>query len=263
MAVEMFRGPDHIAMRTGLWLVIGRHPNATTKMNEMEFNSLRANGPCSFESQEKMLCEAFAPGARELRQGIAGPKMRRFVIAVGLILLCGPAAFAREQSMLARVTVYWAGGGGGSDHWTRQHRCATGARLRAGHCAVDPRRIPYGSKITLPDGPLLAVDTGSAVVSRKAARRSGRTAQERSALVIDRFFETKQQALSWANRNPYFMLVQVSPPDFRSLQIPPARKTPQVIPQDIGPQAIPPKSESVRSSRQDMRYGPKAYTRTP
>jgi hypothetical protein len=59
------------------------------------------------------------------------------------------------------------------------------------------------------------VDTGSAVRSRKAARRSGRTALERNALVIDRFFETKQQALGWARRNPVFMLVRVSPPDFR------------------------------------------------
>jgi 3D (Asp-Asp-Asp) domain-containing protein len=194
--------------------------------------------------------------------------MKHLFIAAGLFLLLAPGVSAREhsaggQSVLARVTVYWASGGGGSDRWTRQHRCATGTRLRAGHCAVDPRRIPYGSKVTLPDGPLVAVDTGSAVVSRKAARRSGRTALERSALVVDRFFETKQQALNWANRNPYFMLVQVSPPDFRSLQIPPAQKTLRVIPQDIRPQAVPPQPEAVRGPRQDMRYGPKAHTRTP
>jgi 3D (Asp-Asp-Asp) domain-containing protein len=165
--------------------------------------------------------------------------------------------------VLARVTVYWASGGGGSDHWSRRHICSTGARLRAGHCAVDPRRIPYGSKVTLPDGALLAVDTGSAVVSRKAARRSGRTAQERSALVIDRFFETKQQAFNWANRNPYFMLVQVSPPDFRSLQIPAKQKAPRVIPRDLRPQTIPPKPEVAGGPRQDMRYGPRAHLRTP
>lgn len=156
--------------------------------------------------------------------------MKRFLLAVGLVLLFTPAVSAVEQSMVARVTVYWASGGGGSDRWTRRHICSTGARLRAGHCAVDPRRIPYGSRVTLPDGPLLAVDTGSAVVSRKAARRSGRTAQERSALVIDRFFETKQQALSWANRNPYFMLVRVSPPDFRSWPVSRSQKAPQVLP---------------------------------
>jgi len=142
--------------------------------------------------------------------------MKRFLIAFILLLLFAPAGFAREQSILARVTVYWASGGKGSDPWTRRHICSTGARLQAGHCAVDPRRIPYGSRVTLPDGTLLAVDTGSAVRSRKAARLSGRTAVERSALVIDRFFETKQQALSWAGRNPYFMFVQISPPSLRS-----------------------------------------------
>ena len=142
--------------------------------------------------------------------------LKQFLIAVGLVLLVAPAVSAGEQSLLARVTVYWASGGGGSDRWTRRHICSTGARLRVGHCAVDPRRIPYGSKVTLPDATLLAVDTGSAVRSRKAARRSGRTALERNALVIDRFFETKQQALSWARRNPSFMHVRVSPPASRS-----------------------------------------------
>jgi 3D (Asp-Asp-Asp) domain-containing protein len=142
--------------------------------------------------------------------------MKTFLTAFIFTVLLAPTGFAAEQSMLARVTVYWASGGGGSDRWTRRHVCSTGARLRVGHCAVDPRRIPYGSKVILPDATLVAVDTGSAVVSRKAARRSGRTANERSALVIDRFFETKQQALNWARRNPYFMFVRISPPDLRS-----------------------------------------------
>jgi len=142
--------------------------------------------------------------------------MKRFLIAFVLVFLLTPAGFAREQSVLARITVYWASGGRGSDRWTRRHICSTGVRLAAGHCAVDPRRIPYGSKVILPDATLLAVDTGSAVISRKAARRSGRTALERGALVIDRFFETKKQALSWAQRNPYFMFVRVSPPEFRT-----------------------------------------------
>ena len=142
--------------------------------------------------------------------------MKTFLTAFIFTILLAPAGFAREQSVLARVTVYWASGGKGSDHWTRRHIAATGARLRAGHCAVDPRRIPYGSKVTLPDGTLIAADTGSAVRNRKAARRLGRTALERNAIVIDRFFETKQQALSWAARNPYFMFVRISPPNLRS-----------------------------------------------
>jgi 3D (Asp-Asp-Asp) domain-containing protein len=189
--------------------------------------------------------------------------MKRFVIAVGLVLLLGSTVLAREQSLLARVTVYWASGGGGSDRWSRQHICSTGARLRAGHCAVDPRRIPYGSKVTLPDGPLLAVDTGSAVVSRKAARRSGRTALERSALVIDRFFETKQQALNWANRNPYFMLVRVSPPHFRSSPIPSAQKSPHPISQNLRQQALPPTQKVVQVPRRDMRDRPRSRMQMP
>src|SRR3954465_8863952 len=107
--------------------------------------------------------------------------MKRFLIAFILLLPLASNAFAQEQSLLARVTVYWASGGKGSDRWTRRHVCSTGARLRVGHCAVDPRRIPYGSRVVFPDGTLIAVDTGSAVRSRKAARLSGRNAVERSA----------------------------------------------------------------------------------
>ena len=184
--------------------------------------------------------------------------MKRFLIAVGLILLFTPAIFAREQSILARVTVYWASGGGGSDRWTRRHICSTGARLQAGHCAVDPRRIPYGSRVTLPDGTLLAVDTGSAVVSRKAARRSGRTVLERGALVVDRFFETKQQALSWARRNPYFMFVRVSPPDFRPALFSRQQTVTQVAPPNSLLQPIPPTSQAVRVPRRTLEDRPKS-----
>jgi len=156
-----------------------------------------------------------APGV-EFESQFARTNVKKLLTAFLFLLLLTPASHAREQSFLARVTVYWASGGKGSDRWTRRHICSTGARLRAGHCAVDPRRIPYGSRIVFPDGTLIAVDTGSAVRSRKAARLSGRNSVERSAIVIDRFFETKQQALAWARRNPYFMFVRVSPPDLRS-----------------------------------------------
>jgi hypothetical protein len=148
--------------------------------------------------------------------------MKRCIAATGLALLFVPHASARprvtpeprEQSLLARITVYWASGGHGSDSYTRRHQSSTGVRLRVGHCAVDQRRIPYGSKVVLVDGVFTAVDTGGAVISRKAARRAGRTPSERNALVIDRFFETKRQALSWANAHPAFMTVQVIPPNY-------------------------------------------------
>ena len=146
--------------------------------------------------------------------------MKRCLIALGLLLLATPPAFAREQAVLARVTVYWASGGKGSDRWTRKHQTSTNVRLRAGHCAVDPRRIPYGSRVCLPDATLLAVDTGRHVVSRKAARKAGRTPLERNALVIDRFFETKRQALGWASTHPAFMTVRVLPPASRAVVSP-------------------------------------------
>ena len=144
--------------------------------------------------------------------------MKPFKLILCLLLSLSSVAFgrtapARNDSVLARITVYWASGGAGSDSDTRNHRSAIGARLRNGHCAVDPNRIPFGSRILLPTGETLAaVDTGTAVKNRKAARLSGRNAMERSALVIDRFFETKGQALAWAACHPIFMSVKVSAP---------------------------------------------------
>src|SRR5438477_13069134 len=106
---------------------------------------------------------------------------RAFLLLLGVLMLPG-AGFARDNSLLARVTVYWARAGRGGDQYTRQHKSATGQRLQQCHCAVDPRKIPYGSRVVLPDGTTLsAVDTGTAVRNRKAARRSGRTSYERNA----------------------------------------------------------------------------------
>jgi hypothetical protein len=50
-------------------------------------------------------------------------------------------------------------------------------------------------------------------VNRKAARACGRTAAERNAIVIDRFFDTKQKALAWAKANPHFTTVRILIPD--------------------------------------------------
>src|SRR4051812_35376978 len=178
--------------------------------------------------------------------------MNRIIIAIIAVLFLAPSVFAREESVLARVTVYWASGGGGSDYWTRRHVGASGARLRAGHCAVDPRKIPYGSRVTLPDGTLLAVDNGGAGRSRKAARLSGRTATERNAIVIDRFFETKQQALSWARRNPYFMFVRISPPNLRSGS---SFTQPQKVTQAVVPVVQPSTSRRSLEQRPKRRPG--------
>jgi 3D (Asp-Asp-Asp) domain-containing protein len=140
--------------------------------------------------------------------------MKRLITTIALALLIVPATFAGEPSFLARVTVYWVSGDAGPNH----HQCATGRRLQTGDCSVDTRHIPYGSKLIFPDGTTsAAVDTGPAVRNRKAARISGHTVYERNAVVIDRFFETKREALSWASRNPRFMTVRVVQPNSRTL----------------------------------------------
>src|SRR5437763_12771132 len=147
--------------------------------------------------------------------------MKRLVLLLLFGVTAGANGFTGDKSLLARVTVYWAQGGHGADQYTRQHKSATGTRLRQGHCAVDPKKIPYGSRVVLPDGTTLAaVDTGTAVRNRKAARRSGRTSYERNAVVIDKFFENKRQALAWANSNPPFVSVKVIPPNAPPLATP-------------------------------------------
>jgi hypothetical protein len=129
--------------------------------------------------------------------------MKRLVTTAGLVLIFACQLFASDRMALARVTVYWPGEGSGkSAAWN-------GARLREDHCAVDPKKIPYGSKVIFGDSECMAVDTGPDVVKRKAARSLGRSTTERNAIVVDRFFDTKQRALAWANANPHFMIVRV------------------------------------------------------
>jgi 3D (Asp-Asp-Asp) domain-containing protein len=136
--------------------------------------------------------------------------MKRLIMAVGLGLLFVCQAFADEHAALARVTVYWPGEGSGANAaWN-------GARLDERHCAVDPKKIPYGSKVVFHDAECLAVDSGPDVVNRKAARLCGRNQSERNAIVIDRFFDAKEKALAWAKANPHFMVVRVHTPDTKA-----------------------------------------------
>lgn len=136
--------------------------------------------------------------------------MKRFALIVTLFVSLTGQAFAGEQSVLARITVYWHSEGPG------QRASWNGARLRAGHCAVDPKRIPFGSTVVFPDAACTAVDTGPDVVSRKAARLCGRNVAQRAAIVIDRYFETRQEAISWMKKYPHFLMVRVLTGDART-----------------------------------------------
>ncbi len=89
---------------------------------------------------------------------------------------------------------------------------ATGLRLHAGVCAVDSSIIPYGSIVKIDGvGSFLAVDTGTAVISRKAARESGHTVAERAALVVDLFFASRRAGERFSETAPKFAIVAWEP----------------------------------------------------
>ena len=133
--------------------------------------------------------------------------MKQLITVASLALLVGCQTLTSQHTAVARVTVYWRSDG------SSQYASSTGERLREAHCAVDPKKIPYGSRVVFSDATCVAVDTGPDVVNRKAARAAGHTAVERNAIVIDRFFDTKAKALAWAESHPHFMTVRVLTPD--------------------------------------------------
>ena len=94
---------------------------------------------------------------------------------------------------LARVTYYW-----GDKH------TSTGAKPTSGvTAAVDPKVIPYGSKISIPEMKKLfiAQDTGPAVVSKKASRGKN--------IVVDIFCRNAAEAHGFIKKYPMYMKVQV------------------------------------------------------
>src|SRR6266480_1417753 len=153
--------------------------------------------------------------------------MMGLITAVGFVLLFACQALAGEHSAFARITVYWHGKGSG------EHASWNGARLREGHCVVDPKKIPYGSKVVFPDATCVAVDSGPGVVNRNAERLCLRTAAERNAIVIDRFFDTKQKALAWAKGHPHFMTVRIVTPGIKQGSKLVATKYPKSSPTNI------------------------------
>ena len=129
-----------------------------------------------------------------------GPKLQSKTVMVTI-------GTSSTKQRLARVTAYWVGEAGG-DVWTDHHESSTGVALHIGHCAVDPKVIPYGSVVQIPGlGQFLAVDTGSAVISRLAALRSANNGAERDALVIDLFFENRRDGENFASHAPSYTTI--------------------------------------------------------
>ncbi len=147
-----------------------------------------------------------APANPFAHKGVTLPYAENFAQqAADAAKLAATNARHELSGRLARLTAYWAGEG---DYYTGKHLASTGIHLHGGVCAVDPSIIPYGSVVVIPGlGQFLAADTGSAVISRAAAREAGRTLAERSALVIDIFFEDSSEGQAFAAQQPKFVSI--------------------------------------------------------
>lgn len=141
--------------------------------------------------------------------GAASVTRARAVAIAAFALSCVAAtclADAPARSFTARVTYY------------EPRNCPYGNVTATGRyavegvtVAVDPKVVPYGSRVRIPaldglvgDGWFLAQDTGSAVKSRKAARRWGSRAP-----VVDVFVASPRRLAAVERAAPMFCAVEV------------------------------------------------------
>lgn len=111
-----------------------------------------------------------------------------------MLMLVANHSFA--TTYMARVTYYWDG-----------YKTATGAKPTVNKTiAVDPKIIPYKSKVFIPKmgKTFLAQDTGKDVRSRRASRKLGR-----SNIVVDIYCKNKKEALIYIKKFPMFMEIEV------------------------------------------------------
>ena len=107
-----------------------------------------------------------------------------------------------KKEIKVRITTYWAKGGD-TDGWSAKRQSSTGVKLRPNvSVAVDPRIIPYFSRLYIPNlGFRYAHDTGTAVIRKKAS--GGKYP------VIDIFFLHKKDAIRFANTHPKIVKVKI------------------------------------------------------
>ena len=107
-----------------------------------------------------------------------------------------------KKEIKVRLTAYWAKGSN-TDSWSAKRQSSTGATLKPNKSvAVDPRIIPYFSKLYIPNlGFRFAHDTGTAVVKKKASKGK--------YPVVDIFFMTEKEAMRFVNSNPKIVKVAV------------------------------------------------------
>jgi len=160
---------------------------------------------------------------RSVNRSLIGIALRRFIwwchtapVRTGLTLTVLAALFFFLQpapdgdQMRVRVTAYWSVGEG-TDQWTARGISSTGVPLKENHSvAVDPKVIPYGSRIVWSEGNKIwhAVDTGGAVKDRTAAKAWGEDVP-----VVDVFFEKREDAIAFTYEVPKFITVEIFPPE--------------------------------------------------
>ena len=121
--------------------------------------------------------------------------MKKLITLFAILAMFTPVVNAKEY--FARVTYYWTG-----------HITSLGKKPVSGHTiAVDPKIIPYGSRVHIPAMSKIYVagDTGSAVKSRLAARKLGKP----EAIVVDVYCSSKGEAAKLIKKHPMFMKVWV------------------------------------------------------
>jgi 3D (Asp-Asp-Asp) domain-containing protein len=102
------------------------------------------------------------------------------------------------KKLKVRLTAYWIG----QDPDTSKFRSSTGYTLRSGRtCAVDPKIIPYGSTVIIDGKEFKAIDTGTAVIAKKASRGK--------LPVVDLFYKTERQAMVALGNMPMHPWVEI------------------------------------------------------
>ena len=107
-----------------------------------------------------------------------------------------------KKEIKVRLTAYWAKGSG-TDSWSEKRQSSTGATLKPNKSvAVDPRIIPYFSKLYIPNlGFRFAHDTGTDVIRKKASHGK--------YPIVDIFFMTEKEAMRFVNNNPKIVKIAV------------------------------------------------------
>ena len=107
-----------------------------------------------------------------------------------------------KKEIKVRLTAYWAKGSD-TDSDTAKRRSSTGATLKPNKSvAVDPRIIPYFSRLYIPNlGFRFAHDTGTDVIRKKASHGK--------YPIVDIFFMTEKEAMRFVNNNPKIVKVAV------------------------------------------------------